>query len=133
MELTKNNTENLILDAYKKNNVNFQDNSFFQKMENIMKHDEVKDFFQTCFNNDDNAKTSYMYIGMYVMLENQIKLLSNTDNVEPKVVIGIIREFVNNSDIRHTICDNFNTWFKKNDMELLSTSKSNEQKNITNT
>ena len=45
MELTKDNTENLILDAYKKNNVNFQDNSFFQKMENIMKHDEVKDFF----------------------------------------------------------------------------------------
>ena len=120
MELTKANTENLILEAYKKSNVNFQDNSFFNKMENIMKHDEVKDFFKTCFNNDDNAKTSYMYIGMYVMLENQIKLLTNTDNVEPKVVIGIIREFINNSDIRHTICDNFNNWFKKNDNNLLS-------------
>ena len=67
-----------------------------------------------------------MYIGMYVMLENQIKLLTNTDNVEPKVVIGIIREFINNSDIRHTVCDNFNNWFKKNDIDLISLSKSNE-------
>ena len=65
-------------------------------------------------------------IGMYVMLENQIKLLTNTDNVEPKVVIGIIREFITNSDIRHTICDNFNNWFKKNDIDLLALSKSDK-------
>ena len=114
-----NKNENLIIEAYNNNNINLKDNSFFQKMENIMQHDDVKEFFTTCFSNDNDAKTSYMYIGMYVMLENKIKQMTNTNSVEPKVIINIIRQFINDSNIRHTICDNFSNWFNKNNMNFL--------------
>lgn len=121
------NTDNIITEAYNNNDVNFSDNSFFKKMENIMKHEDVKEFFSNCFNNDSNAKTSYMYIGMYVMLENQIKQMTKADSVEPKVIIGIIRQFINNSDIRHTICDNFSNWFKKNNLNFLQISNNENE------
>jgi hypothetical protein len=45
--------------------------------------------------------------------------MTNTNSVEPKVIINIIRQFINDSNIRHTICDNFSNWFNKNNMNFL--------------
>ena len=105
-----NNANNLISSGEK----NLKNNRFFQFIDLMMNDPKMRSFFDEFFSDWDDIKTTIMIMKAYQVIDIKIKELetestkSITIDMRRKMMIGMIKEMIANSECRQELVKNMN-------------------------
>lgn len=120
MDLTKSlNTENTKC-LIQKGKKNLMDNRFFQFIDLIMGDPKLRSYIDEFFSDWDETKTVIMIMKTYQVIEVELKsrefkygkIFSNEDR--RKLIIGLIKEILSNSECRQELIKNMNIFMTGN-------------------
>lgn len=120
------NTNNLISSGEK----NLKNNRFFQFIDVMMNDPKMRSFFDEFFSDWDDIKTTIMIMKAYQVIDIKIKELetesskSITVDMRRKMMIGIIKEMIADSECRQELVKNMN--------QFMGTEKLDACKNLVN-
>jgi hypothetical protein len=91
-------------------------NRFFQFMDLIMNDDKLRGFIDEFFGDWDDVKTSILMMKTYQVIDLELKHLEETKRVKigqtnrRKLMIGLIKEMMTNSECRQELVKNMNVF-----------------------
>ena len=91
-------------------------NRFFQFMDTIMNDDKLRGFIDEFFGDWDDVKTSILMMKTYQVIDIEIKQLEETKRIKigqtnrRKLMIGLIKEMMTNSECRQELVKNMNVF-----------------------
>jgi hypothetical protein len=114
--LSNENTKCLIRQGKK----NLKDNRFFQFIDLIMGDPKLRSYIDEFFSDWDETKTVIMIMKTYQVIDLELKnrevkygtIFSNEDR--RKLIIGLIKEILSNSDCRQELIKNMNIFMSGN-------------------
>ncbi len=89
-------------------------NRFFQFMDILMNDDNLRGFIDDFFSDWDDVKTSILMMKTYQLIDMEIKNVEQTGTlqIEPsnrrKLIIGLVKEMMTNSECRQELVRNMN-------------------------
>jgi hypothetical protein len=98
--------KNIILEKGKKI---LQNNNFFYELNEIMKDDKFRPFYEKYFQDSTDVKTVLLYLKLYETLQKEYKERNNKD-IEEELLVYTMKELMTNKVTQqHIICsfDNF--------------------------
>jgi len=91
-------------------------NRFFQFMDIIMNDDKLRGFIDEFFGDWDDVKTSILMMKTYQVIDLELKHLEETKRIKigqtnrRKLMIGLIKEMMTNSECRQELVKNMNVF-----------------------
>ena len=91
-------------------------NRFFQFMDLIMNDDKLRGFIDEFFGDWDDVKTSILMMKTYQVIDLELKHLEETKRIKigqtnrRKLMIGLIKEMMTNSECRQELVKNMNVF-----------------------
>lgn len=108
-----------------------KNNRFFQFMDILMNDDNLRGFIDDFFSDWDDVKTSILMMKTYQLIDMEIKNLEQTGSLQigpgnrRKLIIGLVKEMMTNSECRQELVRNMNQFMG---MEHLNCRKLIEQR-----
>lgn len=128
-EITFNNkSTDKLVEAGEKS---LKNNRFFQFMDILMNDDNLRGFIDDFFSDWDDVKTSILMMKTYQMIDMEIKNLEQSGSLQigsdnrRKLIIGLVKEMMTNSECRQELVRNMNQFMG---MEHLNCRKLIEQR-----
>lgn len=91
----------------------YDNNKHFQKLANIMEHPEFRQFYNEYMQDWDNIKLIITFMKIYEAIEKH-----STLNLTPYQKIAILKEAIDNAQIREKICQGISNWINTDNKKL---------------
>lgn len=85
----------------------YKSNENFRRLANVMEHPEFREFFNKYMNDWDTAKTILMFMKVYEAVEKHSPV-----KLTPYQKIAIVKDVIDNPELRQKICAGINEWSK---------------------
>lgn len=99
---------NLDIEVEKKGKEIYRVNPHYRRLANIMEHPEFREFYDTYMKDPTTANTMLMFMKIYEAIENNSSL-----SLTPHQKLAIVKEVVENQDMRSKICAGLTDWDSK--------------------
>jgi hypothetical protein len=88
-----------------------KENKFFSYLDYLLNDPVCREFINEYFSDWDSVKTSIMFIKTYQIVENQMNnILISNDLDKRKLMIGLVKELIDNSTSRREIVKNMTSF-----------------------
>lgn len=100
-------------DIEKKGRNIYKNNEHYRRLANIMEHPEFREFFNAYMSDWDSIKMIVMFMKVYEAVEKHSQI-----ELSPFQKISIVKDVIENKDLREKICDGIINYEKKSKLSI---------------
>lgn len=101
------------LESEKKGKQIYKENEHYRRLSNVMEHPEFREFYNLYMSDWDSVKLIVMFMKVYEAVEKHSKI-----ELTPFQKISIVKDVIDNNELRQKICDGLEKWTKDKNLPL---------------